>query len=73
VLTKRCYIPHASKQLAQESTINQVKTVILQQRLQVLFCKITDEMNHVLAVTAETKASSLIKLKIIAKIETPAI
>jgi len=25
---KRCYIPHASRQLAQESTMNQVETVI---------------------------------------------
>jgi len=32
VLTKCCYIPYASRQLAQESTTNQVKTVILQQR-----------------------------------------
>ena len=30
-LTKRCCIPHASRQLAQESTTKQVKTVILQQ------------------------------------------
>ena len=30
-LTKHCYIPHASRQLAQESTTKQVKTVILQQ------------------------------------------
>jgi len=29
---KRCYIPHASRQLAQESTTKQVKTVMLQQR-----------------------------------------
>jgi len=32
VLTKRCYIPHASRQLAQESTTKQVETVVLQQR-----------------------------------------
>jgi len=31
VLTKHCYI-HASRQLVQESTTNQVKTVVLQQR-----------------------------------------
>jgi len=31
-LTKYCYIPQACRQLAQESTTNQVKTVILQQR-----------------------------------------
>jgi len=31
-LTKRCYIPHASRQLAQETTTKQVETVILQQR-----------------------------------------
>jgi len=31
-MTKRCYIPHASRQLAQESTTMQVETVILQQR-----------------------------------------
>jgi len=30
VLTKRCYIPHVSRQFAQESTMKQVKTVILQ-------------------------------------------
>jgi len=30
--TKCCYIPHASRKLAQESTMKQVKTVILQQR-----------------------------------------
>jgi len=30
VLAKRCYISHTSKQLAQESTTKQVKTVILQ-------------------------------------------
>jgi len=30
-LTKHCYIPHACRQLAQESTTNQVNTVILQQ------------------------------------------
>jgi len=30
-LTKRSYSPHAFRQLAQESTTNQVKTVILQQ------------------------------------------
>ena len=31
MLTKRCYIPHASRQLTQESTTKEVKTVILQQ------------------------------------------
>jgi len=31
-LTKRCYILRAFRQLAQESTTKQVKTVILQQR-----------------------------------------
>ena len=30
VLTKRGYIPHASRHLAQKSTMNQVKTVIMQ-------------------------------------------
>ena len=30
--TERCYIPHASRQLAQESTTKQVETVTLQQR-----------------------------------------
>jgi len=46
VLTKRCYIPHASRQLAQESTTNQVKTVILQQHYQVRFHKQADKMNY---------------------------
>jgi len=32
MLTKRCYIPHAFRQLAQGSTMNQVKTIILHQR-----------------------------------------
>ena len=31
VLPKHCYIPHASRQLAQENTAKQVKTVILKQ------------------------------------------
>jgi len=45
-LTKRCYIPHASRKLAQENTTKQVKTVILQQRSQVRFYKQADKMNH---------------------------
>jgi len=45
-LTKRCYIPHASRQLAQESTTKQVETVILQQRYQVRFHKQTDKINR---------------------------
>jgi len=32
MLTKRCYIPHPCRQLAQESTTKQVMTVVLQQR-----------------------------------------
>jgi len=46
VLTKRCYIPHACRQLAQESTMNQVKTDTLQERQQVRFRKQADKMNH---------------------------
>jgi len=55
MLTKRCYINHASRRLAQESTMKQVKTVILyvwltnRQRL---------TMEHASAFAAETKASS---------------
>jgi len=63
-LTKYCYIPQACRQLAQESTTNQVKTVILQQRYQVCFHKQADKMNHraLVAVAAEMKVSSLGRL-----------
>ena len=46
VLTKRCYIPHTSRQLVQESTTKQVKTIILQQCQQVRFHKQTDKIDH---------------------------
>ena len=57
-LTKRCYIPHSTRQLAQENTTKQVETVILQQRYQVRFPKQTDKINHVSAITTERRASS---------------
>jgi len=64
VLTKTCYIPHASRQLAQESTTNQDNTVILQQCQQVRFHKKADKINggaHV-GHRSKTKVSSLITL-----------
>jgi len=44
-LTKRCYIPHVSRQLALKTTTNQVKTVILQQHQQVHFHKQAYKVN----------------------------
>jgi len=63
VLTKRCCIPHASRQLAQETT-KQVKTVILQQGWQLRFHKQEQKINHEAGVgrRSRTKASSLIRL-----------
>jgi len=46
VLAKCCYIPHASRQLAQEGTAKQVKTVIFQQRQQVCFHEQADKTNQ---------------------------
>jgi len=45
-----------------ESTTNQVKTIILQQRWQVHFHKQAESMNHVSAVAAKIKVSSSISL-----------
>jgi len=61
MLTKHCYIPHASRQLAHESATKQAKTVILHQRYQVRFHKHAYKMNHrtqETAMAAEIKASS---------------
>jgi len=65
VLTKRCYIPHARRQLVQESMVNQVKTVILQSYSNTSRCVFINQqtrwtMEHVSAVAVKTKASSLI-------------
>jgi len=60
VLTKRCYILNASRQLVQESTINQIKTVILQQRLQVRFCKQADKMNHQACISCCSQSKNII-------------
>jgi len=46
VFTNRCYIPYACRQLAQESTMDQVKTAILQERQQWCFHKQGDKMNY---------------------------
>jgi len=60
VLTKRRYIPHASTQLPQESTMKQAKAVILQQGWQLRFINNLTRltMEHTWAVAAETKTSS---------------
>ena len=60
MLTQRYYIPHACRQLAQESTANEVKTVILQQRQQVRFHKQTDKMNHGAHVGHRSRNKSII-------------
>jgi len=64
VLTKRCHIPHVFRHLAQESTMNQVKTVISQQRQQVRFHKQArlDEPWCTRRPSQPKKASSLIRL-----------
>jgi len=54
------YIPHASGQLAQESTTKQVKTVTLQQRWQVRFHKQADKMNHGARIDRRRRNKSII-------------
>jgi len=58
-LIKRCYIPHASRQLAQGSTAKQVETVILQQRYQVRFHKQTDKINRGACVGRHNRNKSI--------------
>jgi len=55
-----CNIPHASRQLAQGSTTNQVKTIILQQHKQVCFHKQADKMNHEARVGCRSRNKSII-------------
>ena len=57
---KTLYIPHASRQLAQESTTKQVETVILQQRYQVRFHKQTDKINRGACVGRHNRNKSII-------------
>jgi len=60
VLTKCCFPPQSSRQLAQESTTNQVKTVVLQQRSQVRFHKQADKMNNGARVDRRSQNKSII-------------
>jgi len=53
------YILHASRQLVQESTTKQVKTVILQQHYQVRFHKQTDKIDHGACVSCHNRNKSI--------------